>query len=165
MMKPPRQPFRRSLRRGLSLRYPTAVAVTLTSSLWPNRRQSYPPVVVSTASPSKFADSVPSAVSNLDHSGMSEFEKVEELARETKTEIPAPIAGFGTALASAPNQQSELNSALVSRGSSTFSNSLIRRDPNWKQTHRVSKFIRAGSGHHNSWGGFCRRFLAATYCW
>ena len=53
-----------------------------------------PTVVVSTASPYKFADSVLSAVSNLDHSGMSEFEKVEELARETKTEIPAPIAGL-----------------------------------------------------------------------
>ncbi|MCI9576127.1 MAG: threonine synthase [Clostridiales bacterium] len=51
-------------------------------------------VVVSTASPYKFADAVLSAVSDSYDSGKSEFEKVEELAQETKTEIPAPIAGL-----------------------------------------------------------------------
>lgn len=53
-----------------------------------------PTVVVSTASPYKFADAVLSAVSDSYDSGTSEFEKVQQLARETDTDIPAPIAGL-----------------------------------------------------------------------
>ena len=52
-------------------------------------------LVVSTASPYKFANSVLSAVS--DKKGESEFDTVRLLSDETKTEIPAPIKALENA--------------------------------------------------------------------
>jgi len=51
-----------------------------------------PAIVVSTASPYKFADSVLSAISNDNSQNSSEFVKVKELSALTGTPIPAPIA-------------------------------------------------------------------------
>lgn len=51
-----------------------------------------PAIVVSTASPYKFSDSVLSAVSNDTNKDSSEFNKIEELSVLTGTPIPAPIA-------------------------------------------------------------------------
>ena len=51
-----------------------------------------PAIVVSTASPYKFADSVLSAVSDSYRAGASEFEKIHELSAVTGTSVPAPIA-------------------------------------------------------------------------
>jgi threonine synthase len=50
-----------------------------------------PAIVVSTASPYKFADSVLSAVSSDYSKKSSEFEKIKELSALTGTPIPAPI--------------------------------------------------------------------------
>ncbi len=51
-----------------------------------------PTIVVSTASPYKFADSVLSSIEKGYSQNMSEFKKVEELSAITGTPIPAPIA-------------------------------------------------------------------------
>ncbi|MBW7574026.1 threonine synthase [Caproiciproducens faecalis] len=51
-----------------------------------------PTIIVSTASPYKFADSVLNAVSSEYRADASEFEKVQELSAVTGTPIPTPIA-------------------------------------------------------------------------
>lgn len=53
-----------------------------------------PAIIVSTASPYKFSDSVLSAVSDDDNGGLDEFEKAELLSAMTGTAIPEPIAAL-----------------------------------------------------------------------
>lgn len=72
----------------------TAVAVNVYQQYVRKTGDATPTVVVSTASPYKFADSVLSAVSASYDSALSEFEKVQALARTTNTPIPAPIASL-----------------------------------------------------------------------
>lgn len=55
-----------------------------------------PTIVVSTASPYKFADSVLSAVTNEVSKNCSEFIKINELSAVTGTPIPTPIAALET---------------------------------------------------------------------
>ncbi len=72
----------------------TAVAVNVYQQYVRKTGDTTPTVVVSTASPYKFADAVLSAVSDSYDNTISEFEKVQALARATNTQIPAPIAGL-----------------------------------------------------------------------
>lgn len=53
-----------------------------------------PAIIVSTASPYKFADSVLNAVTRCYHQDASEFVKIQELSSVTGTPIPAPIASL-----------------------------------------------------------------------
>ena len=53
-----------------------------------------PTIVVSTASPYKFADSVLNAITNEDNKFGSEFTRINELSAVTGTPIPAPIAAL-----------------------------------------------------------------------
>lgn len=53
-----------------------------------------PAVIVSTASPYKFAGSVLHAISGIDSEDASEFSKVQELSAATGTAVPAPIAAL-----------------------------------------------------------------------
>lgn len=70
----------------------TAVAVNAYEQYLKETKDDTPTVVVSTASPYKFADSVLKAVSKNFDETMDEFAKVQQLSKETETEIPAPIA-------------------------------------------------------------------------
>lgn len=72
----------------------TAVAVNVYQQYVRKTGDATPTVVVSTASPYKFADAVLSAVSDAYDSTLSEFEKVQALACTTNTPIPAPIASL-----------------------------------------------------------------------
>ena len=72
----------------------TAVAVNAYEQYLKETKDDTPTVVVSTASPYKFTDSVLKAVSKQYDSDMDEFAKVQQLSKETGTEIPAPIAAL-----------------------------------------------------------------------
>ena len=72
----------------------TAVAVNAYEQYVDETGDKTPTVVVSTASPYKFADAVLSAVSEKYNPADEEFHKVQQLAEETGTAIPAPIAGL-----------------------------------------------------------------------
>ncbi len=53
-------------------------------------------VIVSTASPFKFSDSVLAAISEETPEGLDEFALLEELARKAELDIPASLAGLST---------------------------------------------------------------------
>ena len=72
----------------------TAVAVNAYIQYKEETGDNTPTVVVSTASPYKFADAVLRAVSANYNESMDEFAKVEQLSKETGTEIPKPIAAL-----------------------------------------------------------------------
>lgn len=72
----------------------TAVAVNAYEQYLKETKDDTPTVVVSTASPYKFTDPVLKAVSKQYDSDMDEFAKVQQLSKETGTEIPAPIAAL-----------------------------------------------------------------------
>ena len=72
----------------------TAVAVNAYEQYLQETKDDTPTVVVSTASPYKFTDSVLKAVSKHYDAAMDEFAKVQQLSKETGTEIPAPIAAL-----------------------------------------------------------------------
>jgi len=72
----------------------TAVAVYVYEKYLKETNDNTPTVVVSTASPYKFTDSVLKAVcANYDETA-DEFTKVQQLSKETETEIPAPISAL-----------------------------------------------------------------------
>ena len=70
------------------------VAVNAYEQYLKETKDDTPTVVVSTASPYNFTDSVLKAVSKQYDSDMDEFAKVQQLSKETGTEIPAPIAAL-----------------------------------------------------------------------
>lgn len=70
----------------------TAVAVNAYEQYVKETGDQTPTIVVSTASPYKFADAVLKAVSEHYNSVEDEFDKVHRLSEETETPIPAPIA-------------------------------------------------------------------------
>ncbi len=75
----------------------TAVAVTVYHQyINDSNDEQTPTIVVSTASPYKFADSVLSAVTNQDNKGGSEFTKISQLSTVTGTQIPKQIAVLET---------------------------------------------------------------------
>ena len=71
----------------------TAVAVKVYEDYVKNTGDTTQTVIVSTASPYKFAKSVLSAVDTTDGTD-SEFDMVEKLSETTNTAIPAPLAGL-----------------------------------------------------------------------
>ncbi len=73
----------------------TAVAMNVYKQYVEKTGDDIPTVIASTASPYKFAASVLDAVS--DKKGENEFDTVRVLSKETKTEIPAPIAALENA--------------------------------------------------------------------
>ena len=70
----------------------TAVAVNVYEDYVERTGDKTPTVIVSTASPYKFASSVLSAVDDQYDDNMDEFQKVARLSKLTNTEVPAPIA-------------------------------------------------------------------------
>ncbi len=72
----------------------TAVAVDVYEAYVARTGDNTPAVIVSTASPYKFASSVLDAVDDNYDDAMDEFQKVERLSALTKTEVPAPIANL-----------------------------------------------------------------------
>ena len=72
----------------------TAVAVNAYEQYLQETKDDTPTVVVSTASPYKFTDSVLKAVSKHYDAAMDEFAKVQQLSKETGTEITDPIAAL-----------------------------------------------------------------------
>lgn len=72
----------------------TAVAMHVYGKYIKETNDDTPTVVVSTASPYKFTDSVLKAVSKNYNAEMDEFAKVQQLCKETGTKIPDPIVAL-----------------------------------------------------------------------
>jgi threonine synthase len=72
----------------------TAVAIEVYEDYVSRTGDKTPSVIVSTASPYKFASSVLNAVDDSYDDTMDEFQKVARLSSLTKTEVPAPIASL-----------------------------------------------------------------------
>ena len=74
----------------------TAVAVSVYSEYVANTGDNTPTVIVSTASPYKFAADVLDAVKPGESENLSGIECMERLSEVTGTEIPAPLCGLST---------------------------------------------------------------------